>query len=57
MPDINDYIDGRARHHDPAVQALISNCWLGEWEGAVTVDDLENAVRIVREADIANRKD
>ncbi len=51
MPDINDYIDGNAKHDDPAVQALIDNSWLGEWEGPITVEDLEAAVRLVRKAD------
>lgn len=51
MPDLHDYIDGNAKHDDPAVQALIEASFLGDWDGPVTVEDLENAVRLVRNVD------
>lgn len=57
MPTDDDYTEGRAHHPDPAVQALIAECWLGEWESPMTVADLEAAVRLVREVDADNRKD
>lgn len=49
------YIDGDKKHPDPAVQALIDNSWLGEWEGPVTIADLESAVVLVRRSDAWSR--
>lgn len=49
--------DDRPTHIDPAVQALINDSWIGEWERPVTAKDLKNAVRLVREADAKARKD
>ena len=46
--------DASPTHPDPAVQALIDDCWLGPWRRPITVLDLENAVRIVRAADAAS---
>lgn len=43
--------DENPKHEDPAVQALIDDGWLGEWDYPITVDDLVNAVRLVRETD------
>lgn len=50
-PTPDDYVDGRVKHPDPAVQVLIDNSYLGEWERSVTVEDLENAVKLIREVD------
>lgn len=38
-------------HPDPAVQALIDQNWLVAFDG-LTLDDLVNAVRVVRDADL-----
>ncbi|WBB94145.1 hypothetical protein [Verrucosispora sp. WMMC514] len=43
--------DPTPTHPDPAVQALIDNGWLGEWDWPIQVHDLANAVRLVRQAD------
>lgn len=42
--------DDDPKHDDPAVQALIDDGWLGEWDYPITVQDLVNVVRMVREA-------
>lgn len=39
------------KHDDPAVQALIDDGWLGDWEEPITLWHLEQAARLVREAD------
>lgn len=39
-------------HADPAVQALIHDGWLGIWDYPTTVDDLVNAVALVRRTDL-----
>lgn len=42
-------------HEDPAVQKLIDEGWLGEWDQPINVQDLVNAVRLVRETDEKER--
>jgi hypothetical protein len=42
-------------HEDPAVQALINDGWLGEWDYPIEVGDLVNAVAVVRAADGAGK--
>lgn len=39
------------KHDDPAVQALINDGWLGGWEEPISLWHLEQAVRLVRQAD------
>lgn len=43
--------DESPKHEDPAVQALIDDGWVGEWGYPISVQDLVNAVRLVRETD------
>lgn len=40
------------RHPDPAVQMLIDGAWLGVWDEPITVDDLVQAVRLIRQVDL-----
>jgi hypothetical protein len=50
-----DPYDPGQKHADPAVEALIKDGWLGIWDHPIEVEDLENAVRLVRSVD-ASRK-
>lgn len=50
----NDPYDPNQTHDDPAVQVLIHDGWLGEWDAPISVADLENAAKSVRTADIVN---